>query len=52
MNQIVSYEDEGELQFLQFLFCAYLLKEVIEKVFLDLIYIVVYIVIYIVIYIL
>ena len=44
MNQIVSYEDEGELQFLQFLFCAYLLKEVIEKVFLDLVYITVYIV--------
>lgn len=46
MNQIVSYEDEGELQFLQFLFCAYLLKEVIEKVFLDLVYIAIYIMVY------
>jgi len=42
VNQIVSYEDEGELQFLQFLFCVYLLKEVIGKVFLDSIYIAIY----------
>ena len=42
MNQIVSYEDEGELQFLQFLFCVYLLKEVIGKVFLDSKYIAIY----------
>ena len=36
---------------MQFLFCAHLIKEVIGKVYLDLIYIAVYIVVYIVIYI-
>lgn len=39
-----------DCDFLQFLFWAYLLKEVIGKVFLDSIYITIYIVIYIMIY--